>query len=229
MVAGTWVFCGSIEKLLSVASDQVWPAIMWNPIIRIVDARVEVADARLVRVRLIPVGGLRRAEEVEFAVAGQLDGGVDVAFDHQRQAALALAPARLRRPADRVVGERNRAERRVDVRFHVVLAPQTFECEEPAGSDRDAFVAKLAFGTELRDWRPPLHRRQGRRRQGRDGFARHGVFVALRVEALLQAVEARLQFADFARRIGRIVRPRRGRSEGQQQAERRRREACSAQ
>src|SRR6202044_3889293 len=89
-------------------------------------------------------GGLRRAEEVELAVTGERSDGIDLALDQQRQTALALGKARFVRMAHLVVGEGNGIKGRIDIRFQIVVAIQTFEGEEAARRDRQALVAELA-------------------------------------------------------------------------------------
>lgn len=185
--------------------------------IRPVDRRVEMSHARREGVGFVEIRGLRGAEEVEFAIAGERGDGIDLALDQQRQAALALGQAPFGGMADFVVGEGNRAEIGVDVRFHIVVAIHAFESEEAAGGDRQALVAKLAgragedFGLAL-----PGRDRNGRKlRLGLSG--RLGVGV----DFCLEAPQFRLQSGDFGLRI---IGSRRRRGQQDAGAERQRRE-----
>src|SRR5262249_10251908 len=150
----------------------------------------------LVRVRLVGVRGLARAQEVDFGITGEAGDRVDLTLDQQRKTALARAEAELVGVSGLIVQVGYLGERGTDVRDHIVIAPHAFQREVAAGRNGQALVTKLAWRTELDrrafgGWeRPPRH----------DALhLRLSLLfrMLLLVEALLQSHQTSLELANF--------------------------------
>ena len=96
-------------------------------------------ETRDVAVALIVVRGDAGAEEVQFGVAGELDGG-EFAFDGQVETRLTRAGVEFRRLASRVAGEWDAVERTADIRPLGLIAENRFCRHETARRNADTLV-----------------------------------------------------------------------------------------
>ncbi len=131
---------------------------------------VRLAQAGIVAVALVGIGGRRCALEIRFAVSGERLGGRRFTFDQQGEAALPRGEARLVLMILRAVRERDAVPVGRNIRNLVAAAEDAGAFDKPAELDRDAthpelpLLASVGHRLLAAGDRGGGHRRAGRRR-----------------------------------------------------------------
>ena len=96
IVAGGTSLRGVMPWLLSVSQRPVLAGQELQALRVPIHCAIDVADAQIVGVAFVGVGGLRAAQEVELAIEGQMGVGIDIALRQHRKPALARGEAQFR-------------------------------------------------------------------------------------------------------------------------------------
>src|SRR5260370_6593552 len=153
-------------------------------------------DAGVAHAGIERIGGngarrLRRAFEVDFAIARNMRIGTDVPLRHKGESGLACREARLLSVKILGLAEWNERINRARVGGKVAAPVDSGKIDPAAWRKRNALVTNLARRTGIKNgwWRLI-----GAGRRGSSHFCpRFGVLLALRIEALLKLFQLRLE------------------------------------